>query len=260
MPSVFQIKKYLQHWLLRVDQHSVHSPYFFDFYEKVIQNKYATPGLPEIEGVRGKLLQSAMEIDVIDIGAPSKHFKGQKRSLAKVAATSAQNKAHAELLYRIVHHINATSIVELGTSVGLTTLYLANPTGSHVTTFEGNTDLIQIAKTHFEFFNADKITLVEGNIDTTLPRFLQSPGKIQFALLDANHRYEPTLRYFLQLCRRMDDKGIIVIDDIYSSAEMEQAWNELKHHDLIYGSIDLFYMGILFFDPALNRQHYIWAV
>lgn len=238
----------------------MHSPFFFDFYEKVIQNKSGFPGLPQIESVREKLLQSTMEITIEDLGAPSQHFKDQKRPLAKVAATSAQSKKQAELLYRIVQHIHATSIVELGTSVGLTTLYLANNTESRVTTFEGNAYLINIAKTHFEIFNATNIKLIEGNIDSALPRFLQNPGKIQFALLDANHRYEPTLRYFQQLSRRMDDKGVIVVDDIYYSTEMERAWNELKHNELIYGSIDLFDMGILFFDPALNRQHYIWAV
>lgn len=216
-------------------------------------------GFEEIENVRTKLLQSTMEIDVQDLGARSPHFTKVKRLLSKVAATSISPASLCELLYRIVRYQKARSIVELGTSAGITTLYLGKAQ-AQVVTFEGNPDLVNIALTHFEFFDAQNIRLIQGNLDTTLPDFLQNPAKINFAFMDANHRYEPTIRYFTLLSKRMSDKGIIVIDDIYHSEEMARAWHELSNHDLVYGSVDLFRCGILFFDTALHRQHYIWSV
>ncbi len=243
-----------------MDEHSIHSPYFFDFYEKVILNKNQIPGFDEIENVRNKLLQSTLEIEMKDLGAQSAHFKNEKRSLAKVATTSISPRPLCELFFRLVNYMEATSIVELGTSAGITSLYLAKQSQSKVVTFEGNKDLINIAFTHFEYFNTKNIRLIEGNIDNTLSDYLQNPSKIDFALMDANHRYEPTIRYFNLLSKRIAQKGIIVLDDIYHSEEMTKAWKELSRHELVYGSVDLFRCGILFFDPALNRQHFVWKM
>lgn len=197
---------------------------------------------------------------MVDLGATSPHFQNDQRPLSKITSTSASPKALCELFMRLTSYIQAKAIVELGTSVGLTTLYLAHQTGSHVTTFEGNKALIQVALTHFEYFDKKNIRVVAGNIDQTLPDFIQNPAKIDFALMDANHRYTPTLRYFELLAKRIHTKGIIVMDDIYYSPEMKKAWTEIRHHPLVYGSVDLFRCGLLFFDPALNRQHYVWSI
>ena len=143
--------------------------------------------------------------------------------------------------------------------MGITTLYLAKQIDTHVSTFEGNPALINIAQTNFEYFNKSNIDLIEGNIDKSLPDFLQTNRTIDFVLMDANHRYEPTLNYFHQLAPRMSSTGIIVIDDIYHSAGMAKAWHEIRLHELVYGSIDLFSCGILFFDSSLNKQHFTCA-
>lgn len=78
--------------------------------------------------------------------------------------------------------------------------------------------------------------------------------------MDANHRYEPTMSYFDLLMKRLNEKSIVVVDDIHWSEEMEKAWTELKNNQLVYGSVDLFRCGLLFFDPDLNRQHFVWSL
>ncbi|MCW5912649.1 MAG: SAM-dependent methyltransferase, partial [Cyclobacteriaceae bacterium] len=72
--------------------------------------------------------------------------------------------------------------------------------------------------------------------------------------------HTPTTRYFELLAKRIQTKGIIALDDIYHSPEMAKAWHELRRHPLVYGSVDLFRCGLLFFDPVLNRQHYVWSI
>lgn len=205
------------------------------------------------------MLSNHSSVVVKDLGALSPHFNTDQRTIAKVAATSLNEEKQCALFYRIATYIEAEKIVELGTSMGITTLYLAKVNDCKVATFEGNPYMISIARTNFEYFHQKNIELIEGNIDQTLPDYLQDPSKIDFALIDANHRYEPTISYFNQLARRMSDHGVIVIDDIYYSPEMAKAWNEIKKHDLVYGSVDLFRCGILFFDLNLNKQHFIWS-
>jgi predicted O-methyltransferase YrrM len=255
--NFFRVKSLVNHWLDAVDEHSIHSPFFFDFYNRVIHGKNANEFI-EIEKTRGRLLSNHSSVTVKDLGATSAHFNTDQRTIARVAATSLNDEKQCALFYRIAKYVEAKNILELGTSMGITSLYLAKAEESKVTTFEGNPYMINIARTNFEYFRQKNIEVVEGNIDQTLPDYLQNPAKIDFALIDANHRYEPTVSYFAQLARRMGDHGIIVIDDIYYSEEMAKAWREIKKHDLVYASVDLYRCGILFFDLNLNKQHFIW--
>ncbi len=259
MENLFRVKSFLNHWLDAVDEHSLHSPFFFDFYSKVIRSKNNDDSFIEVEKTRGRLLSNHAMVQVKDLGAASPHFKSDDRKISQIASTSLSKEKQCALFYRIIKYFNAKNILELGTSMGITTLYLAKAEETKVTTFEGNPDMINIALTNFEHFNKKNIALIKGNIDETLHDYLQNPAKIDFALIDANHRYEPTVRYFNLLARRMGDHGIMVIDDIYYSEEMAKAWNELKKHDLVYASVDLFRCGLLFFDLNLNKQHFIWS-
>lgn len=259
MSTFFHLKSYLNHWLNVVDEHSIHSPFFFDFYNKVVKGKTDPALFEEIEKTRERLLKNQSVISIKDLGAKSPHFKSDKRPINQVAATSLNDIDQCTFFYRMARYMESKRIVELGTSMGITSLYLSKIDGAKLFTFEGNSDLINIALTNFESLDQKNIELIEGNIDHTLPEFLQNPAKIDFALIDANHRYEPTLKYFNWLSMRMADQSVIVIDDIYYSEEMGRAWSELKKHELVYGSIDLFRCGILFFDLALNKQHFIWS-
>jgi len=250
-----RIKSFISHWLNKVDEHSIHSPYFFDFYRHVIKPAQKAKGEPSLEALRQRLLQNKMPVQMEDLGAGSA-VGGSKRTLADITEVSVSPAKLSQLYLNILNYIDARYVVELGTSIGLNTLYLSQKTDSRIFSFEGNKSLINIALTHFESMDRKNIQLIEGNIDHTLSEFLQNTTKINFALVDANHRYEPTLRYFNMLVRRMNEKSIMVIDDIHWSGEMEKVWRELYRHSLVYGSIDLYRCGILFFDPALNRQHF----
>ncbi len=255
--TLFHLQSYLSHWLNAVDEHSIHSPFFFDFYTKVIKQTREELAFPVIERIRQKLLDNNSELVMNDLGAPSPHFKSNNRKISQLAATSLSPEKFCRFYFRMIQYFGAKNIVELGTSLGISALYLAQSKLAKVTTFEGNTAVADIALTNFESTETGNIKIIEGNIDETLPEFLQTPQKIDFVLMDANHRYQPTLNYFEWLSKRMADKGVIVLDDIHYSPEMEKAWLKLKNNELVYGSIDLFRCGILFFDPALNKQHFI---
>lgn len=258
MPGLFTIRSFVTHWLDAVDDHSIHSPFFFEFF-KVVRDKSHVWGADEIEAVRTKLLNNPFPIEITELGSGTAPSSG-KEKLSHIAIRSLAPPKIAELYARIVKYLKADTIIELGTSLGISTLYLALRNEAQVVTLEGNKAIADIAITNFEFFDKKNISVVHGNIDHTLKEALFNMRKVDFVLIDANHRYEPTMRYFELVSKRVKEKSIVVIDDIHRSPEMGKAWDEICKHELVYGSIDLFRCGVLFFEPSLGKQHFVWEL
>ena len=257
MHTFFRIKKYINYWLDAVDEHSLHSPFLYDFFTRIVKPKKDLSEHSAIEQLRKKLLHDERVITVDDLGNGSSSLTGNVRKISDIAKTSLSPQSFSILYSRIISHYNARNVIELGTSLGINTLYLASGKKAHVTTFEGSSAIADIATLTFEFAQAKNINLVLGNIENTLPAFLQSSGKIDVAFIDANHRYEPTRRYFEWLVQRTHSQSVIILDDIYFSPEMERAWIEIKKHSMVYTTIDLYRCGLVFFDPSLNKQHVV---
>lgn len=261
MSRLYQVRAYITHWLDKVDEHSIHSPFFFDLYRKVVTTRHDDSEFTDIEKIRKTMLLDQTELEVEDLGSGSLVHKSSRRKLCDIAAVSVMPVEWVQFLYRLATYNESKRIVELGTSLGITSLYLAEVPDATLYTFEGSHQIANVALTNFEYLDRKNIQLVEGNIDNTLPQYLESNlAKIGLALIDANHTYEATLRYFGMLMKRCNEKSVIVIDDIHLSWEMEKAWNELKSHSLVYGSVDLFRCGVLFLDPSLNKQHFVWTL
>ncbi len=255
---LFRIKSYLAYWLEAVDEHSLHSPFFFDLYTAQIKSSPAHQLHDEIESLRMKLLRDHRTIPVRDLGSGQQ--QNINRRISDVARTSLSSPRYSAMYSRLIAYFKASNVVELGTSFGINTLYLAANPKVEVTTFEGAPAIADIASLTFEFASKTNIKVIAGNIDRSLPAWLQTARKVDFAFIDANHRYEPTLQYCEWLIRKVHEKSVIIIDDIHYSPEMEKAWRALKAHRLVYASADLFRCGILFFDPSLNKQDVILQV
>jgi predicted O-methyltransferase YrrM len=251
--TFFQAKAFFSYWLDSVDEHSLHSPFYFDFYTNVVKGKSYTEGYAEIERLRYKLISDVRPITVDDYGTGH----NEQRRISDIATSSMSPQKYSALYARIIRHFKAQNILELGTSLGINSLYLGLKKDTKVTTFEGSNEVADLAALTFEFANAKNINIIRGNIDVTLPSYLQTVRKIDLAFIDANHRYRATLKYFELILPKLKENSVLVFDDIHYSVEMERAWNEISRHHLVYGSADLFRCGILFFDPSLNKQNVI---
>jgi predicted O-methyltransferase YrrM len=113
-----------------------------------------------------------------------------------------------------------------------------------------------MAKATFDQLKLSNIQQISGDINETLPNTLASLSGVDFAFIDANHRYEPTINYFEWLMQKSNKETIIVLDDIHWSLEMHQAWSSIITRPEVTLSIDLFQIGIVYFLPELNKQHY----
>jgi len=246
---------YIKHWLKAKDEHSLHSPFLFDLYNKVVLDQNPYYAFDNIEGIRKILLQSNQKIKVVDFGAGGN--QQPIRSISSIAKKSLKSPEFAQFLFKLINYIKPNTIVELGTSLGITTLYLSTPNKkATVYTFEGSPETAHWAQLNFNQLNAKNIQLMLGNIDQTLPEFINANPSIDFAFIDGNHRYNPTLNYFNQLLTSCHQQSVLVIDDIYWSKEMTRAWEEIKNHPKVTVTIDLYYLGIVFLKTELSCQHF----
>ena len=242
-------KKYLNYHFTASNGkgHGVHSPFVFDFITKVLRDKKKYDCYEKIEAVRKELINDLRLIHVDDFGAGSTVMKLNERKISAIARSSLKPKKYAQLLFRIVQYYKPVTIVELGTSFGITTSYLASGNkDATVYTCEGATTIASIAQNNFNKLNLNNIELIQGNFDETLPGLLTKLNKIDLAFIDGNHRKEPTLSYFHQLLNHSAASTILIFDDIHWSEEMEAAWQEIQNHPSVTLSIDLFFIGIIF--------------
>lgn len=249
----FRIKSWINYWLDAVDEHSLHSPFLYDLYTGVIKQK--SEWLPVVESLRSNLLKNPHELSYNDPGAGTVSSKS-KRTISRLAKISTTPPPYAAMYRKLINWVKAEYIVELGTCLGLTTLYLSG-NGRSVYTFEGVPVLADIAQSHFEQLQARNIHLIRGNINETLRTALEKIPRVDFALVDANHRYQPVMYYLELLIKKIHTGSVIVVDDIHLNPEMEKAWNEIRNHPLVYCSADLFRCGLLFFNPSVYRQHVV---
>lgn len=261
MYSSFTIlKKYIAYYLKASNGkgHGVHSPFVYSFIREVL-NTNSVGEIPDrIESIRQKLLSDETVLEVEDFGAGSTAGLTNKRMVKRIASTSLKSKKYAQLLYRLVQKFQPETIVELGTSLGITTAYLASVLPmSRVYTFEGAEAVADKAKTVFDTLQLSNIYLLTGPFQKTLPSKLEEINQIDFTFIDGHHQYDATVRYFEWLLPKIPDAGIVILDDIHWSNGMEQAWEEIRRHPRVKISIDLFFVGILFFrSEQFEQEHF----
>jgi predicted O-methyltransferase YrrM len=99
--------------------------------------------------------------------------------------------------------------------------------------------------------------LVEGAFEETLPTVLKRIGWIDFVYIDGHHRKDATIRYVEMLMPYLSEDATIVVDDINWSAEMKEAWQQLKSDQRFRQSIDVYMMGLLFTNKALSKENFL---
>lgn len=255
---LFQVFSFFRFWARSGNAHGLHSPFVFGLYAHVINHDGHFAAYDAVEQRREELRHDATAIEVRDFGAGSRTGAGRTRRLRDIARTAAKPPKLGQLLFRLVNHFQPRTVVELGTSLGLTTAYLARANSrARVLTFEGCPATAAVARQTFAATGVQNADIVEGNLDDTLaPALAGLSSPVDFAFFDGNHRYEPTLRYFEHMNRHRTDRSVFVLDDIHWSAEMERAWEAIRQHPDVTLTIDLFYIGLVFFRRNQPRQHF----
>ncbi len=253
----FKFIAYLKHLLKAKSAFGIHAPYAFDFYTKAVKTKHAhSAAIIEIEQLRKFLKRSKETISVTDFGTGALK-KNPERKVSDIAGKYANSVKDALLIYRMVSYLKPDCILELGTSFGFTTMYMAKAAPlAQIYSIEGCPETAGLAMKNFEALQL-KINLHVGNIDEILPELLNKVINPDFIFFDGNHTKEATLRYFEWCLKYVSEKTVFVFDDIYWSIGMKEAWLQIVSHPEIGLSMDLFSLGIVFFKKNSAKQHFV---
>ena len=251
-----QIINYVKHYFTAKRKgHSVHSPFAYKLCEEVFYNNNQFYDFNTLKKLREELIKNKSEITVEDFGAGSKIFKSGKRSIDSIVQTGISTEKQSELLYKLINFLKPEIIIELGTSIGLNTLYLTNANKkAKVYSIEGSKSLSDFAKQLALKQNVKNCDYIEGKFDEQLPRLLDQLKQLDFFYVDGNHTYPATINYFNLALTKMHSYSVFVFDDIYWSKEMTKAWREIKKHPSVTLSVDTFYFGILFFREEIKEK------
>lgn len=251
------VKDYLSHQLFAKSRHGIHSPFVYRLVDEVIYDFRSNADYLPIEERRKQLLADEREIAVTDLGAGSHLNKSRTKQVREIATNALKKPRLAQLIYRLAKDQQPLHMIELGTCLGITSAYLAKACPhAKLITVEGCPQTAAIARQNFSALNLDNVELQVGNFDAVLPAILNQHAKPDFVYIDGNHRKDATVHYFDLVLPEVTENTLLIFDDIYWSKGMKEAWAQIKKHPKVTVTVDLFWIGLVFFKPGQVKENF----
>jgi predicted O-methyltransferase YrrM len=249
---------YLLHRFKAKNRHGIHSPFVYRLVDNVIYDFSLKQIYFAIEKIRGQLLIDNRMITVTDLGAGSHVNNNRQKRISDIAKNALKPPKLAQLLYRLAAEMKPENIIELGTCLGITTLYLQKAAPiAQLYTLEGCPETSRIAGETLQHGGIGDANLVTGNFDDMLPGVISRLPKLDFVFVDGNHQKEATLRYFEWCLPKVHENTLLIFDDIYWSPGMKEAWAAIKANPRVTITIDLFWIGLVFFKRGQVKENFL---
>uniref|UniRef100_UPI004049B739 O-methyltransferase n=1 Tax=Gelidibacter sp. TaxID=2018083 RepID=UPI004049B739 len=252
---MYQILQYITFLFKATNQHGVHSPFVYDLVTKCFYDTTNYDAYSQLKNYRTSLLKNQESINITDFGAGSRLNVSNTRNVNAICKTSGTPLHRAKLLYRLVRYFKPSSVLELGTSLGIATqaMSLGNPS-ANITSVEGCPNISGFAKQQLLDFDLKNITIQNGAFSEVLPTLHTDAWDMVF--FDGHHNKTATLNYFEDLVEKTHNDSVFLFDDIHWSKEMTEAWEVIKAHPKTTVTIDTFYWGLVFFREEQPKEHF----
>lgn len=257
MNKLALLHDYLYYYFSAKTRYGIHSPFVFDFVCNVVIKKTKFHDISDIEVIRKELKKNKTKIFINDLGAGSIKNSGSNRTISDIAKHSLKSRKYASLLYRMIKYFQPAKVLEIGTSLGISTSYMAkaNPL-SEIITVEGCANIAEIAEKNAKKTGLKNIVFIISGFDDILDD-LTRKHKPDFVFFDGNHTEEATIKYFETCLPYVQNESVFVFDDINWSDGMKQAWKKIKSHEQVTVTIDMFFMGLVFFRKELSKENFV---
>lgn len=246
---IFRIKALGHHLLRSVSRYRIHSPYIYSLITKGLKSSLSPEASLSMRQLK-KNIHGVPPFTSEDAGTGVNRTLGGPQ-LLKMGISHPYGK----MLYGISKHLKPNNILEIGTSAGISAAYMAlgNP-HAKIKTVEACKNKALIAKDLMEKNNFHNVSVIYGYGNEVLDQLAKENYKAQMVYVDADHSWEGTVGFFHQLTRLTTRESIIILDDIYWSADMQRAWKHITNQKQVTLSLATMRLGMVFFHPKRTKQ------
>lgn len=248
--------RYFKYWFKA--KSNTNSAFANELIQDVIKSDQQFYAFKEIEGIRSALKKNHSTIKITDFGAGSNINNSNERKISDLAKNSAKAPGLGQMMFRLINKYSPQDMLELGTSLGVSACYQigANKSANFIT-MEGCPETAKVARKVLSNFKTDQVNIKVGDFAKTLSEVLNSFDKLDYVFFDGNHQKEPTIEYFDKCLEKAHENSVFVFDDIHWSVGMEEAWEYIKSHPSVTVTIDIFWVGLVFFKKDHSDSHFI---
>jgi predicted O-methyltransferase YrrM len=265
--SMFQVAELLRFYWRAVTRYQLHAPFAYAFGEEVVEDGRHYYAFEAIERLRAEMLRSTIQIEKEDFGAgPSDSSRDASGSVLRIttigaeARSSGSSPQQGRRLFRLVRWLQPQRMLELGTSLGIGTAYMAAAAAStaKIISLEGAPACARAAREHLDMLQlSGQVDIRVGAFEQTYAQALHDLEPVDFIYFDGNHRHEPTLAYFAASLDYLSPQGVLVFDDIHWSEGMSAAWKTIQNHPKVTLTIDCWDFACAFVNPDFSvKQHF----
>lgn len=236
------------------NQHGVHSPFVYTLLTECLYDRKPRDVYGKLSDYRKALRNNDSVISVTDYGAGSRVFKSNDRKVSAIAKHAGATTKRTKLLARCMPYFTPETVLELGTSLGIGTAALATVSSAKVISLEGCPATAAVAKKQLQHFGYSNVDVVVGRFRESITKLL--PARFDMIYFDGNHSKAATLAYVQLLLPTVHNDTVWMFDDIHWSAEMTEAWEEIKDMEQVRVTIDCFWLGFVFFRTEQEKEHF----
>lgn len=235
--------------------YGVHSPFVFNLINKVIEEDCSYYSFYDIELIRKQLL---FKDTIITYPDRQQKDKVRQRTIGQIVEREAIEPKHGALLFRLTNYFKSQHILQLGPSMGLSTLYLTSYAPDlKCIALENVPEFATIARIAFSKAARNPIDLRTGGYKELLPQALKDMEKVDFVFFNTLYEQQNNSWLFHECLKRVHEDTVFVFEGIKASRKMREFWQEVCAHPEVTVTVDLYSMGIVFFNSRLHKRDYI---
>lgn len=223
MPQVYRLSRAGIRLIYKIRHHrghGIHSPFVFDLITKVIEEKASYYAYSDIK----HYLELFPEVNYV-------------------------NERRFRLLFKLVNYFSPQNILELGAGTGVSTLYLTAPSSSITCmSLEQDNTKSQLAQKLYKDWQR---TIVQ--VYDVFPELDRKQDCIVINLKSYSADVDRLIFYVLNL---IHEKSFVIIDGIRTNRKYQMLWKELLKKEEVVVSLDLYHIGILFFNKKYFKKNY----
>ena len=249
---------FLKYRLKAKTRHGVHSPFAYRLVDQVIYDFHAKKVYSDIEKLRSELFLDVRNITITDFGAGLLLTKNKQNKISTLARNILKPARLDQLIYRLATDVNLGNIIELGSCLGIKTAYLAKAApNARIISVERCPETAEIAHENLDKLHIQNLELLVGNFDELFPEVIRNSTELDFVLINGKHPKEAILNYFRKCLPKLSKNSILIVDNIYRSQDMKDAWTQIKAHPEVSVTFDLFQIGLVFVKKGQAKEDFM---